>query len=42
MQVENHGFDRKLKGEIMEVGYYQDEKIVGSELATLIGSVSSI
>lgn len=41
MQVENHGFDKKLKGEILEVGYYQDEKIVGSNLATLIGSVSA-
>jgi len=39
MTVENLGFDKRLKGEIMDIGFYQDEKIVASNLATVIGSV---
>lgn len=41
MQAERHAFDPKTKTEEVEVGYYQDEKITGSEYAFLILSVNS-
>ena len=37
--VENYGFDRRLKGEILEIGFYQDEKITGKNFASVVGSV---
>lgn len=40
-QVEDLGYDKVLKGNILEVGYYQDEKIVSNLLATVIMSVSA-
>jgi len=39
MTVENLGFDKRLKGEIMDIGFYQDEKIVASRFATVLNSV---
>jgi len=41
MQAERHPFDRKTKTEEVEVGMYQDEKIVGSEYAYLLTAVNS-
>lgn len=41
MQVERHPFDTKIKAEEVEVGYYQDEKLTGSEYAFLITNVTS-
>src|SRR3990172_945413 len=32
--VEDLGFDRRLKGNILDIGYYQDEKVTGSRFAT--------
>jgi len=39
MTVENLGFDKRIKGEIMDIGFYQDEKIVSTDFATVIASV---
>lgn len=36
MQAERHPFDSRTKSEDVEVGYYQDEKITGSEYAGLL------
>jgi len=41
MQAERHGFDTKTKSEEVEVGYYQDEKITGSEYGGLIIATDS-
>jgi hypothetical protein len=41
MAVEDLGYDKVLKGEMMEVGYYQDEKIVSNKLATILASVTT-
>lgn len=41
MQAERHPFDGKTKSEEVEVGYYQDEKIVGSEYGFLIVATNS-
>ena len=41
MQAERHAFDSKTKTEEVEVGYYQDEKITGSEYGFLLLSVNS-
>jgi len=41
MQAEMHGFDSKTKSEEVEVGYYQEEKITGSEYAFLLVAVDS-
>lgn len=41
MQAERHPFDPKTKTEEVEIGYYQDEKITGSEYAFLLESVNS-
>lgn len=41
MQAERHGWDRKTKSEETEVGYYQVEKITGSEYAFLIVATNS-
>jgi len=41
MQAERHPYDPKTKTEEVEVGYYQDEKITGSEYAFLLLAVNS-
>jgi hypothetical protein len=41
MSVERHPFDSKRKTETVEVGYYQDEKITGSDYGALILGVGS-
>lgn len=41
MQAERHGMDPKKKAEEVEVGYYQDEKIVGKEYGFLLEAVNS-
>lgn len=41
MQVERHPYDTKIKAQEMEVGYYQDEKVVGPEYAYVIRAVNS-
>jgi len=41
MGVERHPFNPKTKTEEVEVGYYQDEKITGSEYAFLLLAVNS-
>jgi len=41
MQAERHPYDSKTKTEEVEVGYYQDEKIVGADYAYLITNVTS-
>jgi hypothetical protein len=41
MQVERHPFNTRRKSEEVEVGYYQDEKITGSEYAYTLISVNS-
>ncbi len=41
MQAERHPFDAKTKTEEVEVGYYQDERVTGSEYAFLLLSVNS-
>lgn len=41
MQVERHPYDSKTKSEEVEVGYYQDEKIVGADYSFLITNVNS-
>jgi len=39
MTVEDLGFDRRLKGNILDIGFYQDEKLTGTNLGTWISSV---
>lgn len=41
MQVERHPFDRNTKTDGIEIGYYQDEKILASTLGALITNVTS-
>ena len=41
MQAERHPFDPKTKTEEVEVGYYQVEKVTGSEYAFLLLAVNS-
>lgn len=41
MQVEDLGFDRMVKADMLEVGYYQDEKIIAKNLATVLASVTT-
>ena len=41
MQVERHPYDSRTKSEEVEVGYYQDEKITGSEYGFLLAAVNS-
>ncbi len=41
MQAERHPFDAKTKTEEVEVGYYQAERVTGSEYAFLLLSVNS-
>lgn len=41
MQVERHPYDTKRKSESVEVGYYQDEVITGSEYGFLMTAVNS-
>jgi hypothetical protein len=41
MLAERHPFDGKTKTEEIEVGYYQDEKITGSEYSFLLTAVNS-
>jgi hypothetical protein len=41
MEAEVHPYDRKTKSEEVELGYYQDEKIVASELSYLITDCNS-
>lgn len=41
MQAERHPFDSILKSELVELGYYQDEKITGAEYGYLITAVNS-
>jgi len=41
MQVERHPYDTKRKAQDVEVGYYQDEKITGSEYGFLFTNVTS-
>jgi len=42
MTVEVHPFDRKIKAEEVEVGYYQDEKVVSKPLGFLITNPTSV
>lgn len=42
MTVERHKYDPKTKSEELEVGYYQDEKIVAKNLAFLLTNVTSV
>ena len=39
LSVEDLGFDKRLKGNILDVGFYQDEKVTGSNFGTVIASV---
>ncbi len=39
LTVMDLGFDKRLKGNILDVGFYQDEKITGSAFGTVLGSV---
>lgn len=41
MVAERHAYDTKTKAELVEVGYYQDEKITGSSYAFLLTAVNS-
>ena len=41
MMVERHPYDTKAKAELIEVGYYQDEKITGSSYGFLLTAVNS-
>jgi len=41
MTVEDLGYDKVLKGSLLEVSMYQDEKIIDNNLATLIGSATA-
>lgn len=40
-QAERHGWDKKIKAEETEVGYYQDEKIIDATLSFLLTAVNS-
>lgn len=42
MQAEIHPFDRKIKSEEIEVGYYQDEVVTGKNLSFLLTHVTSV
>ena len=39
MTVEDLGFDRRLKGNILDIGMYQDEKVTGATLGSWVSSV---
>ena len=41
MQAERHPYDSKTKSEEVEVGYYQDEKVVGKDYSYLLVAVNS-
>lgn len=41
MQVERHPYDSIIKAELIEVGYYQDEKITGDTYGFLLTAVNS-
>ena len=41
MQVERHPFDSKTKSSEIEVGYYQDEVLTGTEYGFLLAAVNS-
>jgi len=41
MQAERHPYDSRTKCDDIEVGYYQDEKILASEYGFLISAVTS-
>jgi len=41
MQVERHPYDSRIKAELIEAGYYQDEKITGASYGFLLKSVNS-
>lgn len=41
MQIERHPYDSVIKAELIEAGYYQDEKITGSSYGFLLKSVNS-
>lgn len=41
MQVERHAYDTREKAEDIETGYYQDEKITGSDYGFLLVNVTS-
>jgi hypothetical protein len=41
MQAERHPYDGKTKSEEVEVGYYQDEKVVGKDYSFLLVAVNS-
>jgi hypothetical protein len=41
MQAERHPFDTRRKSEEVEVGYYQDEKLTGTDYGFLITNVTS-
>jgi len=41
MQVERHPYDTRKKAEEVEAGYYQDEKITGSDYGFLLTAVNS-
>lgn len=41
MQVERHPYDSVIKAELIEAGYYQDEKITGASYGFLLKSVNS-
>jgi len=40
--VEVHPFDRKIKAEEVEVGYYQDEKVISTALGYMITNPTSV
>lgn len=41
MTIEMHPYDEKIKSDEIEAGYYQDEKITGSEYGFLVTAVNS-
>jgi hypothetical protein len=41
MQVERHPYDSRIKAELIEAGYYQDEKVTGASYGFLLKSVNS-
>ena len=41
MTVERHPYDSVIKAELIEAGYYQDEKITGSTYGFLLTAVNS-
>lgn len=42
MTIEVHPFDSKTKSELVEIGYYQDEKITSANLGFLLTHVTSV